>query len=163
MRYSRFMKSLILALFSLLILTTTASAGDPTFYELSDRLHAKENGLIIQTLNEPSDPVYEQLEHHAYELTQIWVDTILEADFAVAHEVRLNGIQEIDKDGRLIAYRITYSDGAWETSNCSYSETTSTEGCEPGVIIESAFVRPDFSEAWRDHRAFATFRKLLGL
>lgn len=90
---------------------------------------------------------------------QIWGDTILEGDYYAEEEVSLDKVEAILLDSVLIAYRITYSSVAFETSACeiSVNRDPATCGCLPGRISESTFVAPNLDSWTRDADAYAEF------
>lgn len=95
----------------------------------------------------------------ADEMSQIWGDTILEADYYSDDETQIEQIQTLYQGSSLLGYRITYSAPAWDTSSCNFrtEETTSLLKCRSGKIIESAFVSVDFMRFFQDSFAPATF------
>lgn len=90
---------------------------------------------------------------------QIWGDTILEGDYYAEEEVSLDKVEAVLLDSVLVAYRITYSSIAFETSACEIEMNRDpvTCGCLPGRISESTFVAPDLESWTRDADAYAEF------
>lgn len=95
----------------------------------------------------------------ATQQAQIWGDTILEGDYYAAGNTKLEFVDRIYKDNQLIAYRITYSETAWDTSNCRFNSYTKAglETCKKGRILESGYVSPDFKNAFTDLNHLAEF------
>lgn len=86
----------------------------------------------------------------AWEQAQIWADTILEGDFVADGKTRLDEVQALYKYKTLIGYKITYSERAWDTSNCSYDglHDETLRGCTEGRITESSYVSTDYAYAF---------------
>lgn len=99
------------------------------------------------------------LEAQADERAQIWGDTILEGDYVAAGNTRLDQIFVVQKGRDVIAYRIVYSERAWDTSNCSYDpgDRGSLENCTPGRISEASFIAPSLDDNAADEENYATF------
>ena len=91
---------------------------------------------------------------------QVWADTILEGDFVADGYTRLDRIDEIYKHNILIGYRITYSEKAWDTSDCSYDgiRDSTLVDCTPGRIVESSYVTPDWKYYFYDDKTGARFK-----
>lgn len=96
----------------------------------------------------------------AEEQTSIWYDTILEGDYQVEGEVRLDNISVILKNGNLAAYHITYSQKAWETSECEFdgNQLETLKKCTPGRIFESSYVTPNMNYFEVDENRIAEFQ-----
>jgi len=90
--------------------------------------------------------IQSQLQTAAIELAQIWGDTILEGDYEAAEEVRIDQVERLYLSLAFVAYRISYSSEAFETSSGSR-----------GRIVESGFLSSDFKQISRDAAAFARF------
>jgi hypothetical protein len=86
----------------------------------------------------------------AYEQAQIWGDTILEGDFVADGKTRLDEVQALYKNKTLIGYKITYSERAWFTADCSYDgiHKETLRGCTEGRILEASYVSTDFAYAF---------------
>lgn len=95
----------------------------------------------------------------ADEMSQIWGDSILEADYFSDDESEIEQIQTLSQGSSLLGYRITYSAQAFDTSSCDFrtEDRTSFLKCQPGKIIESTFVSADFMRFFQDSYAPATF------
>ncbi len=91
--------------------------------------------------------------------SRVWADTILEGDYVTEGETTLGLVTSISKDGKLIAYRISYLETAWDTGACDYDyeNKASLENCTQGQIHESSFVSPDLKTFTRDEDAIAEF------
>jgi hypothetical protein len=91
---------------------------------------------------------------------QIWGDTILEGDFAAAGSTRLDRAYALFKNKQLFGYLITYSEKAWNTSNCSYDgiNDATLSGCTEGRISESVYVSADYTDYFIDDKMFAEFK-----
>lgn len=90
---------------------------------------------------------------------RIWADTILESDYVADGKTVLNSVIGIFKYGHLVAYKITYSERAWDVSSCDYDYETESgvEKCTEGRISESSFVSLDFRTYFRDDADLAEF------
>lgn len=99
------------------------------------------------------------LERISYKQAQIWADTILEGDYAADGNTRLDKVINLYKNNELIGYLITYSEKAWNTSDCNYDgiNDASLAGCVSGRIIESSYVSLDFKEYFYDDKTAAVF------
>ncbi len=110
-----------------------------------------------------TEPRYrERLQQIAWDQAQIWGDTILEGDYWADEEVLLDLVQAVFRDGIQVAWRITYSSKAFDTSVCTPYEYADEDparftGCIPGRIHESSFVSMDLKSFIRDDEAFAEF------
>jgi len=93
-------------------------------------------------------PIVKRLKAAAIDQAQIWADTILEGDYATDYKTRLDKAVALYESGSLVAYYITYSEGAWDTSTCRYDgiNDSTLSGCKAGRIVESVYLSPDFSE-----------------
>ena len=91
---------------------------------------------------------------------QVWGDTILEGDYAADGYTRLDRIDELFKYDQIIGYRITYSEKAWDTSDCSYDgiRDSTLMDCTPGRIVESSYVTPDWKNYFYDEKNAARFK-----
>ena len=112
---------------------------------------------------EVSEPRYrERLQQIAWDQAQIWGDTILEGDYWADDEVLLDLVQAVYREGVQVAWRISYSSKAFDTSICSPNEYADNDparfnGCISGRIHESSFVSMDLKSFIRDDEAFAEF------
>jgi hypothetical protein len=95
----------------------------------------------------------------SWELSQIWGDTILEGDFYALNRTRLDTLEELSHNLKVIGYRVTYSQKAWMTAHCSYDpeDIATLANCVPGRIYESGFLSINFKESFRDENAMAEF------
>jgi hypothetical protein len=107
-----------------------------------------------------SDRQIAGLTQIASEQAQIWGDTILEGDYEADGKTELDHVDALSLDGRLIAYRLVYSERSWETSVCTFPanrDSSALSRCQEGRIHEASFASPDLSSWTRDPDAFATF------
>lgn len=102
--------------------------------------------------------IHQALFEKAVELAQVWGDTILEGDYHVADKVRLDRYERMVRNDKLLFYYITYSDKAWDVSDCAFDgDPKDLKDCVSGRIVESAFVSPDFKHARVDEKNMAKF------
>jgi hypothetical protein len=94
------------------------------------------------------NPVIKRLKAIAVDQAQIWADTILEGDYATDYKTRLDKAVAVFEGPVLVAYYITYSEGAWDTATCKYDgiNDSTLSGCKAGRIVESVYLSPDFSD-----------------
>lgn len=100
------------------------------------------------------------LERISFKQAQIWGDTILEGDYAAEGNTRLDKVTNLYKNDELLGYQITYSEKAWDTTNCLYDgiNDSTLSGCIPGRIIESSYVSLEFKEYFYDDKTAAVFK-----
>ena len=100
-----------------------------------------------------------QIQTLAVQQAMIWGDTILEGDFEAAGDTHIDRIQSVYEGEHFLGYRVSYSETAWATSNCTYNprDKSTLSSCLSGRISESMFVTPDLKDAQRDERDFAHF------
>lgn len=100
-----------------------------------------------------------ELMQIAYQQAQVWADTILEGDFVADGKTRLDEVQALYKNKKLIGYKITYSERAWDTAYCNYDglHEDTLRGCTEGRIVESSFVSTDYAQAFYTMGTAATF------
>lgn len=89
----------------------------------------------------------------------IWPDTVLEGPYFWESEVKIIGLEEIQKNGQLLGWRIRYAGEAWDIDTCcfDYNDRSTLKSCQNGKIAESAFVSLDFSETFRDNANYARY------
>ncbi len=108
--------------------------------------------------------LYKTLAAVAFDQAQVWADTILEGDFHAAGQTRLDQVEALYSGEILIGYRITYSEKAWDLSQCEYYEVPAEKRdqalakCAEGRISEASFVSPSFRTYIRDSNQFAEFQ-----
>ena len=93
---------------------------------------------------------------------EIWGDTILEGDYQADGKTRIDRVEALSLDGQLLAYHITYSERAWDMSECTYPGNLTTDAlslCQEGRIEEASFVSPELSSWTRDSEQLAVFTK----
>ena len=91
----------------------------------------------------------------------IWADTILEGDYFANGATELDEVVQFARNGTVVAYRITYSERAWDTSDCSFDsdELETLSACVQGRIVESTFVSGDLTRFMRDLDDLANFNE----
>ncbi len=96
----------------------------------------------------------------AKEQAQVWGDTILEGDYVSSGETRIDRIFEIYKHNFLIGYIVTYSEKAWDVSDCRYDgvRPSTLTDCAAGRIEESSFVSLDFKQFFYTDHTYAKFK-----
>ena len=94
----------------------------------------------------------------AWDQAQVWGDTILEGDYQAAGNTRLDAIFALYRENKLVAYRIVYSEDAWNTSECNFNGGKKSLGaCQAGRIVEASFVSPSLKTYVTDENQFAEF------
>jgi hypothetical protein len=83
--------------------------------------------------------------------TDFWGDSILEQSFDADDVTSVDRIEGVYESGRLVAYRIEYSQRAWRLAE-------SGERHEEGRIVERSYVSGSLGTWARDLNALATFR-----
>lgn len=91
---------------------------------------------------------------------QIWGDTILEGDYVADGNTHLDEIRLLQVDGKTAGYLITYSEKAWNISDCLYDglHPQSLSGCVTGRIVESSYVSLDYRNYFYDDTTSASFK-----
>lgn len=91
---------------------------------------------------------------------QVWGDTILEGDYYSDGQTRLDSVRALYDNEQLIGYKISYSERAWYTGECSFdgSDEAALKNCQEGRIQESTYVSPDFATYFRDEDQLADFK-----
>ena len=87
----------------------------------------------------------------AQDQATIWADTILEGAFEAEGNTALDRVEGILRGGRLVSYRITYSERAWTIGDDGARE-------REGRIEEASFVSKSLRSWLRDDQSLATFR-----
>lgn len=100
------------------------------------------------------------LEKVAFKQAQIWADTILEGDYVADGKTHLDKVYALFRNNELIAFKIVYSERAWDTSDCSYDGINSSTlaNCTEGRIVETSYVSVDFKEFFIDEKGYAEFK-----
>lgn len=132
----------------LLILSFWSLSSGAALPDLSVAETLKIQRIVLTSEQREALPleVRTNLQAAAFNLAQIWGDTILEGDYQAEDEVQLEQVEKLYLSLAFVAYRITYSSVAWDTvSN------------QKGRIIESGIVSKDFQQISRDSTAFARF------
>jgi hypothetical protein len=112
-------------------------------------------GAIDLSTNTLPNGIRAQLLYIAAEQTQIWADTILEGDYVVENDVKIDSVETVQMDGIFLGYRITYSSQAYETSACDAQVNIAM--CTQGRIVESTFAAPELNAWIRDAKHLADF------
>ena len=104
-------------------------------------------------------PVRERMLMIARDQAEIWGDTILEGDYETDGVIRLDLIEAVTRGADIVAYRITYSARAWDTSTCVYisGRPETLAGCVEGRIVESSYVTPTLDRWVSDITHMAVF------
>lgn len=108
--------------------------------------------------------VFKKLNKIAQKQAYIWMDTVLARDYHTSGVTKLEQVHGLFYRTRLVGYKITYSEEAWDISACRYDEDdalSSLEECAPGVIRESSFVAPDLKTYFRNYNEMADFEESL--
>lgn len=91
----------------------------------------------------------------------IWVDTILEGDYALTNDpLTIDMVTALYQGQKLVAYQIVYSQRAFDTSNCEYDfealddKSSNVDEvfaqCTQGRIYGTSFVSPNLQVVERD-------------
>lgn len=86
------------------------------------------------------------LDDVAFDLAQVWGDTILESDYEADEKIILERLEVVSIHGEIVGFRMTYSAQAFDHAN----KVT-------GVIRESGFITADGSKSFVDPSARAQF------
>ncbi len=123
------------------------------------------NKILVYSEFKPKLNVLSQVKNSkfdkiVYNLAQIWGDTILEADYEVEDDVRLDKVFAYYKNKLLIGYHVTYSSKAWNTMDCVYDGHNKAElnSCPSGRIYESAYISSDQKQFLFDDKNRAHFK-----
>ncbi len=105
-----------------------------------------------------STEVKSTLKKISVEQAQVWSDTILEGDYYAAGHTRLDTAVAFYKDGKIVGYKISYSEKAWYTGDCEFNgKRESLKTCKEGRIIEGSYVSPDALTYFSDEERYAEF------
>lgn len=146
--------------------TARADSFGPEFDSLVDLIKAGTKDLqsleVLDRetgLSDLDDNTILKLQEAAKSQAGIWGDTILEGDYFADGATELDRVVAYVRGGEVIAYRITYSERAWDTSDCAFDgdEMETLFGCTPGRISESSFVSTGLTSFTRDMEHLATF------
>lgn len=99
---------------------------------------------------------FQILNQRAFELVQAWGDTILESDYIVSGQVRMDSVHAIYAQNNLIAYKIIYSMKSFNLARCPQARQSSSN-CTPGRIYEGSFISADFNHAVIDKNQVAKY------
>ena len=113
-----------------------------------------------KTVIEPDGRMKSYFRIIAKKQAQIWGDTILEGDYIAAGDTRLDQVRELRINDKPVGYLITYSEKAWNISDCAYDglHPDTLNECVSGRIVESSYVSPDLSKYFYDDTTCATFK-----
>lgn len=102
----------------------------------------------------------ERLKAIAWEQAQVWADTILEGDFQAEGDTRLDAVYALYRNDELVAYRIVYSEKAWNTADCDFDgvRRKSIQTCPVGRIVEASYISPSLKTYVIDENQFAEFQ-----
>lgn len=115
---------------------------------------------FTKTVVEPNPLLKSYFSIIAKKQAQVWGDTILEGDYVAAGDTKLDQVRELKINGSLAGYLITYSETAWNISDCAYDglHPESLKDCVHGRIVESSYVSLDLREYFYDDSTSAVFR-----
>lgn len=93
------------------------------------------------------------LEEFARAKSEIWMDTILEGDYAQLSDAQVSQVNAFVFRNEVLAYQIEISAPALMTANegCNYNEQTETwsgDTCVAGRIVEKALADASFESIW---------------
>ena len=113
-----------------------------------------------KTVIEPDEKMKGYFKIIAKKQAQIWGDTILEGDYVADGNTRLDEVRELRINNKTAGYLITYSEKAWNISDCAYDglHPDSLNECLAGRIVESSYVSLDLKEYFYDDTTCATFK-----
>ena len=117
--------------------------------------------LLDENFNGLSPEIQNTLFEVAQYQAQIWADTILEGDYVSAGDVRLDEVTAFYRGAELLGYNISYSETAWNISDCAYDGAPeSLKSCTSGRIFETSYVSNDMQTFFSDEERFAQFLSL---
>ena len=113
-----------------------------------------------KTVIEPDEKMRGYFKIIAKKQAQIWGDTILEGDYIADGDTRLDQVRELKINDKTVGYLITYSEKAWNISDCAYDglHPELLNQCVVGRIVESSYVSLDLREYFYDDTTCATFK-----
>ena len=165
------MKSKYLSLSFLALLVVGTFAVESTAH--ADFVSDESFRLVAQSLiNLKSVPVYDKqsgvlnisvetlasFQKMAADQAEIWGDTILEESYEAADEIQIDHVDSLSNGESLVAYRIVYSQQAWDTSTCSYTDNPkASDQCRAGRIVEASLVSPNLTSWIMDPNVNAHF------
>lgn len=154
-------KTLLLTVATFFALTGQAKADhivDQTFLQTASALQQAQTQELYDRNAKRSQISLEQLERFtqvAKAQADIWGDTILEGDYQADGRTVVDHVDALIVDGKMAAYRITYSERSWDTSMC---DGQALDKCQEGRIVETSFVSSDLGSWTRDPQNFALFQ-----
>ncbi len=119
----------------------TAWSGD-----VCSRGFSLERAFEVPVLNRLQPDVFSALHEKAFDLAQIWGDTILEGDYAADGKTQLEKVDILRLNDEIVAYRIQYSEGGWDLA----------QGLE-GRIRESAWTLPNLEASDSEDHQLVVF------
>lgn len=156
--------TLFAAIFSFSSHTARADSFGCDYGSLVELINSGAKGLQAtqvydRTSSSLDDVTLARLHEVAKEQSNIWADTILEGDYFADGNTELDSVVVYTRGSEVLAYRITYSERAWDTSSCSFDgeELETLVGCQQGRIRETSFVSGGLTSYTRDLNALAEF------
>ncbi|AGH94919.1 hypothetical protein [Pseudobdellovibrio exovorus] len=101
----------------------------------------------------------QRLEQLAFDQAQVWADTILEGDYEAQGPTQLDQVAIFYEAGKEVGYLITYSERAWDVSDCVYDGISQDQlqNCLQGRIVESSYVSKTLQDVIVDEKNMSTF------
>jgi hypothetical protein len=117
----------------------------------------------VQTrTNQLSPALSKRMTQVAVAQANIWADTILAGDYYADGKTRLDKVTAFYKNNVIAGYKISYSERAWDTSNCQFNGDLSTlKTCAEGRIVEESYVSPDTKTYFSNEEQTAQFATIL--
>ncbi len=162
-----------LALAALVALLTALTAigqakaddiGNTAFAQTVEMLNQNPQSVQIETVFDKNcaqsilskDDIL-QMTNVAKSQTEIWGDTILEGVYEADGQTEVDRVDALMVNARLVAYRVVYSQRAWDTSTCTYTDLASLAHCQDGRIEEASFVSTNLTSWTHDPKQLAVF------
>lgn len=116
--------------------------------------YARETMTVVS-----DDAFFVNLRSRAFDLAQVWADTILEGDYLADGNTQLEKVEVLKKEGQVFGYRVQYFERGWYIGQCEFNEQdlSTLAKCDEGKISESAYFNADLSLFYRDPAHFVTF------
>ncbi|MBX3040218.1 MAG: hypothetical protein KF789_05850 [Bdellovibrionaceae bacterium] len=105
-----------------------------------------EAAFEIPALNKLNGELLTSLHDKAFDLAQVWGDTILEGDYAADGKTRLEKVDILRFNDQIVAYRIQYSEGGWDLAQQL-----------EGRIRESAWTLPNLEASGSEEHQLVVF------
>ncbi len=89
----------------------------------------------------------------------VWDKTIMVGDYEADGKLQIDQVVGIFESGNLVAFDVTYSEGATELESCDYADVQNGQGarCINGRMRESAYVSADMTSSILDSQGLAHF------